>query len=141
MEWNEKLKTGNDLIDSQHKEIFEKINELKAAMEWHTEAEETLALVAFLEEYALTHFSGEETIMKEQGYPGLAAHKEAHESFVDDFEGLKDDIYRNGPSMDLALNMHTWLTEWLSEHILKTDMELIRFLETRNRPGGSPETK
>ncbi|MEE9614044.1 MAG: bacteriohemerythrin [Thermodesulfobacteriota bacterium] len=129
MEWDESLTTGNELIDSQHKVLFERMNEFKRAMELGVGREEVGEVIAFLEGYITAHFAVEETFMDERGYPNRATHKEEHASFIRDFEEFKREFHERDPSQFFAIKTHGWLTGWLSDHIAQTDMALGRFLK------------
>jgi hemerythrin len=57
MEWTEKLATGISTIDSQHKELFKRINNLVIAIKEHRCKSEIDGTIRFLDDYARVHFS------------------------------------------------------------------------------------
>lgn len=60
MQWTEDLSVGVDRIDEQHKELFEKINDLVEAIKSHTCKYKIGDVVKFLEDYVVFHFGQEE---------------------------------------------------------------------------------
>ena len=77
MEFTDDLVTGNDLIDGQHKELIGKINDLLRTCETGDGKVKALNTLDYLEEYTNFHFSQEEALQEEIGYPGLKEHKAA----------------------------------------------------------------
>ena len=69
MEWTQDLSVGVNKIDEQHKELFSRINNLLTAIKQHRCKDEIDNTIAFLEDYARTHFSYEEKQMKEAAAP------------------------------------------------------------------------
>ena len=72
------LETGNAIIDREHRELFQAVNQLldscgkgqgRASME---------PAIQFLIGYVNQHFSHEEQLQQESGYPGMPAHKAFH---------------------------------------------------------------
>ncbi len=63
MEWTEKLATGISTIDSQHKELFRRINNLVTAIKERRCKTEIDGTIKFLDDYARVHFSEEEKHM------------------------------------------------------------------------------
>jgi len=71
MEWTDKLATGISTIDSQHKELFKRINNLVIAIKEHRCKSEIDGTIKFLDDYAKVHFTAEEKHMQEANYEGL----------------------------------------------------------------------
>jgi hypothetical protein len=53
MEWTETLATGISTIDSQHKELFKRINDLVLAIKEHRCSSEIDGTIKFLDDYAI----------------------------------------------------------------------------------------
>ena len=56
-EFTENLVTGNEMIDSQHKELIEKINGLMKSCETHAELAVAVKTLNYLADYTEFHFS------------------------------------------------------------------------------------
>jgi len=126
MKWSEQLSVKIDSIDNEHKKLFELINKLADAMskgEGHNALD---SILIELTDYTITHFGHEEEALKKYNFPGLAAHKKEHETFVSKIEDTKKK-YEEG-AITLTIPLIDFLTTWIKEHILKSDMGYSPFL-------------
>ncbi len=136
MEWTAKLAVGVESIDMQHRELFERINKLMTAMQSKQGEAEVRRLVAFLGDYVVSHFTGEERLMQQQAYPDFPAHKRIHDEFMRDLARLKGDLEKQGPSAAVIVQLNRRVGDWLIDHIGRTDRALGAFLTKKNaRPG------
>ena len=131
MRWTDDLATGVDEIDSQHKELFNRVNALLSAMSEGRGKEHLHTVVRFLEDYVVTHFSTEEGYMARHSYPGMTAHKAEHADFVRDFGNLKRDFETQGASSALAIQVQRRVCDWLVHHIGQSDKAFGAHLRTR----------
>ena len=131
LEWTDDLATGSDEIDSQHKELFKRINALLEACRRGKGKVEVNKIVDFLDKYVVEHFSEEEKYMKKYDYPGYAKHKTQHLEFIDKFSELRRQIEHEGPGVDLVIKTNHMIVQWLVNHICKVDRALGTFLKTR----------
>jgi hemerythrin-like metal-binding protein len=121
--WSTDMQTGNRSLDLQHVELIELINTLAYLIETgYTTAQITEAL-GQLECYVLFHFNFEENLMANNRIsPDHALrHIEAHQVFSKTIESFKNDTNLNSKLPRLV----AFLVEWLSNHILLTDQELV----------------
>ena len=136
MEWTEKLSIGVDLIDSQHKELFVKINELVAAIKDHTCKYKITDVIRFLEDYIVFHFSEEEEYMRRNDYPGYLRHKARHDFFMENFIELKKELQkleggkRRG-SYELSVMTNQIVVDWILDHIAEVDKRFGEYLKSR----------
>lgn len=126
--WNRNLETGNDVIDSQHKEIFQRVNRLLTAMSDGKGKDEIGKIVTFLTDYVKEHFNAEEGIMNRHRYRGYQEHKDQHNQFIRDFSRLKQEFAAKGATSDLVLQIKKHVCEWLRNHISGTDKAFVIFL-------------
>ena len=77
-EFTDDLVTGNEMIDTQHKEPICKINDLLKSGEERSSrrSSQDVKLSGGLYEY---HFNEEEALQESINYPGIKEHKEKHE--------------------------------------------------------------
>lgn len=134
--WMNYLETGIKSLDSQHKELFRRINGLLDAISENVGAEEAVDLLDFLDNYVIFHFGDEERLMKTYDYPMSAAHMSEHEVFKKDISAIRTKI-RNGVNLLDILNVSEQTTNWLINHIGKRDRELGEFLRSRMQAGAS----
>lgn len=136
MEWNETLATGINTIDSQHKELFRRINSLVTAIKQQRCKSEIDGTIKFLDDYARVHFAEEEKHMQEAGYPGLAEQIENHRHYLAALAELKAQASLprvQGSSYDLSATTNQVAVDWIVDHILKLDMKFAEFLKRKDK--------
>ena len=70
-EFDETLVTGNEMIDSQHKELIDRINQLLESCEDGQGKIKAVKMLDYLLDYTEFHFSAEEKLQEEIEYPGI----------------------------------------------------------------------
>ena len=134
MEWTEKLATGISTIDSQHKELFKRINNLVNAIKQQRCKSEIDGTIKFLDDYARLHFSEEEKHMRESNYGGLEEQREDHKKYLAALADLKEQASLpriQGGSYDLSATTNQVVVDWIVDHIMKVDMRFGAFLRSR----------
>ena len=131
IKWTEDLSVGNDMIDTQHRELFERINNLIDAIKTQTCKLVIGDTTKFLEDYVVTHFSDEEKFMSEMSYPGLPAHKAQHEHFMREFARLKDELRGESSSYTRSVLTNQIVVDWIVDHINQIDKAYGKFLKER----------
>ncbi len=128
--WSERLAVGHDVIDTQHKELFVRLNDFLESMGSGKQRENMEQTLTFLGEYVIVHFETEEELMEKYNYPGATAHKAEHKKFIHTFGEIKDRFEKHNRPSYLALQMDVGLQtiNWLYDHIGKTDAAFGRFL-------------
>lgn len=130
IQWNDKLATGIDEIDDQHKELYNRIDLLMEACNVGKGREEVARLLQFLTSYVKVHFESEEQIQVECGYPEYAEHHQAHRQFVQDIERLKHQFNEEGASLVLVIETNQMVAAWLTNHINKKDKALADYIRS-----------
>lgn len=115
--WTNDLDTGIGVIDKQHKRIVEYINKLYEVKETGNQ-EEIGQVLNELVDYTLSHFTFEESLMEEAGYPYIKAHKRVHQLFV---KRVDDYLQRFKMGEDIADELLNTLKAWLINHIRNDD--------------------
>lgn len=123
IQWKDTYKIGVEVIDTQHKKLFElaqEAEELLNAPEYLDKYDEVVRILNELREYVKYHFEEEEKILFEMQYKAFFKHKIYHQDFVKyiyelDLEEL--DHHQNKIILELLNN----LNEWLIEHVLVED--------------------
>ena len=134
MEWTEKLSVGIATIDSQHKELFRRINKLVLAIKEQRCKEEIDGTIKFLDDYARVHFSEEEKHMRTSGYPGLDEQREDHKKYLAALARLKEQASLprvQGSTYDLSATTNQVVVDWIVDHIMKLDMKFGNFLRSK----------
>ncbi len=128
IEWKQRMTVGDAKLDSEHKELVSKINELMISAMAGKGKEKILQTVNFLGNYAKTHFTDEEEYMLTHKYPGLAGHKQIHREFIKKFLDFKGKIEKGEVTSSLTVEVQTFLGDWLVNHIMKEDRKYADFV-------------
>jgi len=129
--WEPYMEMGHKEIDNQHKTLIEEINKLcREIKEKDPKAEQIKEHIKFMLNYALRHFSTEEKLMQEIGYPGYLQHYNAHRWFEKQVRKLVEDYKRFGPTNAMLMRIHHLLVDWLVNHICGTDGELRTYYKS-----------
>jgi hemerythrin len=83
------------------------------------------SIIIELTDYAKYHFSYEEELMIAAAFSGFAAHKEEHDVFCARIIEFQKD-FKLG--IDVSIEIISFLNNWISFHILKTDVKLGDFI-------------
>jgi len=132
IEWSDSLAIGIPLIDQQHKDLINNINELIEAIRTNKGQEHIQRISAFLEDYVVRHFNDEEVLMQEYKYPGYPAHKSLHLKFIEAFNALKEELReKQDKGLYMVFRVQTLIMDWFVNHIVKVDKQLGVFLSTQ----------
>lgn len=130
MPWTQNLSVGVDLIDDQHKKLYEMAERLFEAGRQHKASEFIAGLLSFLDDYTKKHFADEEGYMIKSGYPGYASQKKAHDEFIQQLKILKRDFESSGGNVVLLINANQIILDWLLKHISVEDKKIGDFAKT-----------
>ncbi len=134
--WSHDLDTGIEVIDNQHKRIVEYINSLYEASQTGNR-EQVSAVIEQLIEYTLSHFTFEEELMEQAGYPFSKAHKRVHELFA---RRVSEFQQRFELGEDVTEHLLTLLKTWLINHIRRDDADYASVVK-ENVMGSKPQKK
>ena len=126
VDWNEKYSVGIKDIDTQHKRLFDLINEFYDSVKEGKVAAGTAKVIEGLLAYTVFHFGFEERLMEKHKYAGLGAQKVAHKAFTDKVADYKDRVSTG--KLLMTLEVTNYLKTWLTEHIMKSDMQYVPVL-------------
>lgn len=127
------LRTGNDLIDSEHKELFDAINNLLDACSSGQGRNALEKSIQFLYDYTSRHFSDEEDLQKRYGYPDYANHKRYHETYKEVIRNLGREFTEKGPTIEMVGKVNSAIAGWLTNHIKKEDMKLAEYIRRQQK--------
>ena len=123
------LETGNQLIDSQHKEFIRRINNLLEACSLGKGRDEIFSAAQFLTEYTDKHFADEEKLQKQYAYPDRVNHKKMHEGFKKTVKEINERLEKEGSSVALVGKINSDVAGWLINHIKKQDVKVAKHIE------------
>jgi hemerythrin len=117
--WNESYSVRVRQMDEQHEKLFEIINVLAEAMRKGNGEDVVRDTVEQLAVYTRTHFLQEEVLMRQTGYPALAAHREQHRKLMADVEQYKRAIEAGRTAS--CFSLLNFVRQWLMHHIRESD--------------------
>ena len=128
--FDDSLVTGNEMIDTQHKELIARINKLLLLCENEKPAQrEAVETLDYLADYTEFHFAAEEKLQEECGYPLLDAHKAQHAKFVKAVDELREMLEEEeGPSEAFVEAVKKNVVDWLLNHIQVWDKQIAEFI-------------
>jgi hemerythrin-like metal-binding protein len=141
LEWNEEFSIGLGELDQQHEELFRLLNDIIVRSRTAEHREQILAALDSLISATTDHFSAEERMMREAGFPFMIRHAEEHNALTALVLRFRSQFADTGVQMDDYLL--TFLCHWLVDHIRIMDREYGRFMSSTRHQGGamSPTTQ
>ncbi|HEX9702521.1 MAG TPA: bacteriohemerythrin [Rhodospirillales bacterium] len=122
LDWSDDYLIGIAAIDHDHKTLFRLVNRLHDRIKANDGEDAVGEALAGLVAYIGTHFAREERYMDDCGYPDLVRHAQAHRDLTDTVNSLKT-LYEDDPGQFKNEMILDFLKNWLTRHILKSDME------------------
>jgi hemerythrin len=123
--WRKEMSTGLDWQDMQHKQMLIQIDQLLEAMEQNAGNSVVKSLIAFLEDYARTHFMVEEEYMKNHACLNCEAHIKCHALFTEHLAEIVELYNKQGASTMVVMRLQSWLRDWLVNHIMNVDKKML----------------
>jgi hemerythrin-like metal-binding protein len=115
--------TGVKIIDDQHRQIVQMVNDLNRSLEEGRNDAELKNLFAALLAYTATHFATEEALMARYGYPQVDEHKKQHVNLVHELQVIAAE-FNQGAELRLLQS----IKDWLLGHIQHADKPLGAYL-------------
>lgn len=128
-EWREEYNVNVEQIDLQHQQLLRLVNRLHASVEARIDKIELMKMLVELVEFTRTHFETEETLMRDNGFPGLAGHNKEHRMLLQHMESLVRAV-SNGQTPTFYSD-YDISSDWALEHIFVSDKPLGVFLNSK----------
>lgn len=127
-EFSDNLVTGNEMIDSHHKELIGRMNKLLDSCERSNEKQVAVNTLDYLADYTDYHFSAEEELQKSIEYPGYEQHKTQHEAFKKTIQELHEMLEEEeGPSNAFVEKVQENIVKWFYTHIEGFDRSVAEY--------------
>lgn len=126
------LVTGNNLIDSEHRQLFAAVNDLMDACsrgEGRAQIEKT---VRFLNDYVAKHFRDEEDLQVRSKYPGYPAHKTFHDGYRRQLNDVAQALLTDGATVKSLGNLNR-VVGVLVSHIRTEDKRLAKHVKEQGK--------
>jgi hemerythrin len=126
--WSSEFVMGIDIIDEQHRRIFDYLNEIEQAIVARN-VSQVEQVVKSLIDYAISHNTFEESLMAKAGYPMLDAHHEVHEAFKARALGYEQRFSAGEDPFRLARDVRTDIGLWITNHIKRDDKHYVPYVK------------
>ena len=130
MTWTDKLSVGVGVLDDDHKRLVGMVNELYDAMQTGQGRTTLGRILGDLIKYTQVHFSREEKLFAETGYPAATAHKQQHDALTSQVLEVQRK-YMAGSTAMLSIDVLQFLKGWLINHIQGTDQKYRSHLNAK----------
>lgn len=120
--WSDDYCIGIEAVDSQHKKLFDIMNQLSLASEQDVDIKDIVDLFEELNSYTQYHFKEEEIYFSTLPPEEFERHKKEHEFFITELDNTIQQCNRIGA---LSLGLLYFLNDWLVNHILIEDQKYL----------------
>ena len=128
--WKTQYETGNNTIDTQHKQLIGAINDLLEACSAGKGRQQIQTTSKFLSDYTKTHFSDEEQLQIKSKYPDYQNHKKYHDGFIKVVDDIVAQLDKEGPTIAMVAKINTTIAGWLLNHISKEDVKVAQHIKS-----------
>ena len=135
IEFDDTLVTKNELIDSQHQELISRIKQFVDSCGESRDKFKSIKMLDYLIEYTDFHFTAEEKLQEDVGYPGLEEHRKKHEEFKNTLRSLEDFLNESeGPTEAFVQQIQKTVVDWLFNHIKAFDRSVAEYIFLTDNP-------
>lgn len=131
-EWRDCFSVGYAPIDDQHQKLFSISNELTDAALRSDGANETdlKKTIDELLNYVRDHFSQEEAMMHQSGFPDIVGHIVVHNAFLIEILNLENRVLTGdvGEIHAVAVALPKLVGDWLIDHIAIEDQKYASYV-------------
>ncbi|MDF2511975.1 MAG: hemerythrin-like metal-binding protein [Herbinix sp.] len=131
MLWKDKYELGVSIVDEQHKELFQRVDEfmrtLRSSASWDEKVLHVNETLEFMKGYVVEHFRDEEEYQQKIGYPGYEAHKKIHTDMVNYVLQVSAEYESSGFNEQLMQQFGGKLLAWLINHVAAEDQRIANY--------------
>ena len=132
--WKEEYKVGIDKIDEQHRQLFDKIEqllEIAKSGDKRSNQQKCMEIIDFLVDYTVFHFNTEEALQRDRKYVSYAQHVKIHTEFKNTVQAYKELLGKDFTAKTLKSFIGTMLA-WLVNHVCVCDRKILKNLPLQN---------
>jgi hemerythrin len=135
IQWDEGLTVHNEVLDDQHKQFIKLINDLDEVTSGRGDITKSVKqAIQFLEDYAQTHFSYEESYFISHNFPEADQHIDFHRVYMATIGGMRKELEMAGATVRLANDISRFTADWLITHVRGVDHRYDVFVATGKLP-------
>ncbi|NWJ39397.1 MAG: hemerythrin family protein [Geothrix sp.] len=127
LSWHQRFSVGHAEIDQQHRRLFELVNHFDDVIQMGMPGE-LPHIVEDIISLGDAHFRFEEGVIQDTGFPRVAEHRKMHAELLDQIRVMQTRLMAGGHVSHKAVVR--FLADWLTNHILREDMEYKPYLRT-----------
>lgn len=127
--WNDSLKIGIPLLDCQHEQLLDQMDQLLEAMESHKAEQEIRSIMGFLKMYINNHFNYEESCMNLYQCPVACKNKSSHGNFLTILQNINHKLDQKYPLEIIGVQVKRELLDWFVNHIKTVDIQLQSYVK------------
>jgi hemerythrin len=124
--WNDDYCIGHDVIDSEHKRLFEIAGQVFAINNPLMDIAAIKKLVHHLYDYMKKHFEHEEGYMTHVFYSDTGTHKEKHAEIISE---MNDILKHSKNFIQIENRLAALMKKWLLDHILQEDLKVKKAID------------
>ena len=125
-EWRPEYEIDGDIIDWEHKKLFDLANGIITIDRTREREAEIKAIIKEFFDYVRYHFDHEEAFMAAKGYPALEDHQEKHALIIAEM----NQYLTSATHLTQLLSRFRQLAhKWVVSHIMDEDRKIRIFLE------------
>ena len=127
LQWRDIYKVGIEEVDEQHMKLFAIVNDLHDGLNNGIAQANLNTIFGQLLEYAVDHFSYEESLLEKMSYPNSQKHKDEHEAFIARINHCQYKAKMG--QLLISMRLLDFLKIWIIDHNLGSDQEFAQFLK------------
>ena len=130
IKWSEALSMKNAEIDAEHQQFIKLVNELNGVgMQQPLDKASIEKIMKKILADVTNHFTHEEQLLKEKGYPELPEHVQTHSELLNELKQALDEIQKT-KIRAVWSKIGLSIKDKLVLHILDEDAKYIEYLRT-----------
>jgi hemerythrin len=126
LEWRDDYLLGIRFLDFEHRDLFERINDLFGMCVSHADTEHVADCLGRLHARLSARFALEERVMRERNCDEYEPHKRSHKLLLDELRDIMDE-YEDSQNLDED-ELSRRFDNWFAEHFSTYDASLHRYL-------------
>ena len=134
--FTDELRTKNELIDTQHEELINRIAAFVQSCESGEQNKvKAIKMMDYMAEYTEFHFGEEEKLMESVSYPELSKHQEKHQEFIKTVAALENMLEESeGPTDAFVEKVKEKVVDWILYHIKTFDRSVAEYIMMQDNP-------
>jgi hemerythrin len=125
--FTDELLIGIDIVDAQHRSLFESLNTLSQAIQDGVTEDALMLQLALIAQRTIFHFHTEEELMKAHHYPRRTVHGAEH---LDLILKVREIQYTSAKGQSVTMDTTRFLAEWFGHHVLSLNMDYAAYIRS-----------